>query len=92
MITRLPVGYRGSIGDGPLVSTGAVVMATFWLGTLPVMMSLGLVAQRGFGPLRARLPALTAAALVVLGLLTITGKFHATAAGVRNTGSVHVCH
>jgi sulfite exporter TauE/SafE len=49
-------------------------MGTFWLGTVPVLAGLGLTAQRAFGPLRRHLPAVTAAALVVIGLLTITGR------------------
>jgi hypothetical protein len=52
------------------------VMAAFWLGTVPVLAGLGLVAQRAIAPLRARLPAISSAALILVGLLTITGKFH----------------
>jgi sulfite exporter TauE/SafE len=55
--------------------TGAGVMALFWLGTLPVMASLGLLAQSALGPLRRRLPILTASLLVVFGMLTLAGKF-----------------
>ena len=54
---------------------GALVMVTFWAGTVPMMASLGLGLQLAAGPLRRRLPALTSATLVVIGLLTITGKF-----------------
>jgi hypothetical protein len=54
---------------------GAAVMAAFWAGTVPMMASLGVGLQFATGPLRRRLPALTAAALVTIGLLTITGKF-----------------
>jgi sulfite exporter TauE/SafE len=54
---------------------GALVMSLFWLGTLPVMAGLGLLAQSALGPLRRRLPLLTAGLLVVVGLLTIAGKF-----------------
>jgi sulfite exporter TauE/SafE len=55
--------------------SGALVMALFWLGTLPVMAGLGLLAQSALGPLRRRLPLLTAGLLVVVGLLTVAGKF-----------------
>ena len=54
---------------------GALVMALFWLGTLPVMAGLGLLAQSALGPLRRRLPLVTAGLLVVAGLLTVAGKF-----------------
>jgi len=54
---------------------GALVMTAFWAGTVPVLAGVGALTQRAAGPLRARLPMLTAAALVVLGLLTVAGKF-----------------
>jgi len=54
---------------------GALVMVAFWAGTVPVLAGVGALAQRAAGPLRARLPMVTAAALVVLGLLTVAGKF-----------------
>jgi sulfite exporter TauE/SafE len=53
---------------------GALVMLLFWGGTLPVMVGLGLGVQRLAGPLRARLPLVTATAVVAIGLLTITGR------------------
>lgn len=56
--------------------TGALVMAAFWAGTVPVLAGVGALAQRAAGPLRARLPVLTAALLVVLGVLTVAGRFH----------------
>lgn len=55
-------------------------MAVFWTGTLPVMLSLGAGLQRLTGPLRARLPVVTAATVVVLGLLTISGRLQVHAA------------
>jgi hypothetical protein len=68
---------------------GALVMAAFWLGTLPVMTAVGIAAQGAFGPLRQRLPVLTAALLVVLGLLTVSGRFHHVTAG---PGAVRCAH
>jgi sulfite exporter TauE/SafE len=56
---------------------GAVVMAAFWAGTVPVLAGVGTLAQRAAGPLRARLPVVTAAVLLVLGVLTVAGKFQA---------------
>lgn len=53
---------------------GAAVMALFWAGTLPVMASLGLGLQRLAGPLRTRLPLVTAVAVVAIGLLSIAGR------------------
>lgn len=64
---------------GPL--SGALVMAAFWLGTVPVLAGLGIAAQRAFGPLRRRLPVVTAALLLALGLFTIGTHFHGASAG-----------
>ncbi len=55
--------------------SGAIVMAAFWAGTVPVLAGVGALAQRAAGPLRARLPVVTAAVLLVLGVLTVAGKF-----------------
>lgn len=76
--TLLPCGWlyafvATAAGSGS-VWGGLSVMLFFWAGTLPIMLSVGFGAQRMFGPLRRRLPALTAATVVVLGLLTITGR------------------
>jgi sulfite exporter TauE/SafE len=56
----------------PLI--GALVMGSFWAGTLPLMSALGLGLQALTGPLRDRLPAATALIVVTLGVLTATGR------------------
>ena len=66
------VATAASTGSGV---SGALVMAAFWAGTVPVLAGVGALAQRAAGPLRASLPMLTAAMLVVLGVLTVAGKF-----------------
>uniref|UniRef100_A0A832MIU2 Sulfite exporter TauE/SafE family protein n=1 Tax=Eiseniibacteriota bacterium TaxID=2212470 RepID=A0A832MIU2_UNCEI len=76
--TLLPCGFlyafvAAAAATGSAVH-GALVMAAFWLGTVPVMAGLGLIAQRALGPLRRRLPLVTAAVLIVVGLLTVTGR------------------
>ncbi|HQR18453.1 MAG TPA: sulfite exporter TauE/SafE family protein, partial [Gemmatimonadales bacterium] len=79
----------------PLSAAGALVMAAFWAGTVPVLAGVGALAQRAAGPLRARIPVLTAAALVVLGLLTVAGKFqgpHASPAGDASSQVQHDHH
>lgn len=62
---------------------GAAVMSAFWLGTLPMMLAIGLGAQRLLGRFRTRLPLVTASVLVILGLLTVAGRF---------TPAVHAAH
>ena len=58
-------------GD-PLRAAG--LMAVFWLGTLPVMAGLGVAVQALAGSLRRWLPAACAVAMIVVGLLAITGR------------------
>lgn len=95
LTTLLPCGWLYAFvavaaGTGT-VPRGMLVMAAFWLGTLPVMAGVGLLAQRALGPLRTRLPVATAAMLVVLGLLTISGRLspglpHAAATPEHHAG------
>ncbi len=54
---------------------GATVMAAFWLGTVPMMTVVAVGAQRMLGPVRTRLPILTALLLVIIGTLTAAGRF-----------------
>lgn len=50
---------------------GAATMAAFWIGTLPVMLTVGTLARRATGALGAKLPTITAAAVVLVGLVTV---------------------
>jgi sulfite exporter TauE/SafE len=52
-------------------------MTVFWLGTLPVMATLGVGVARLAGPLRRHVPVLCAVALVVVGILAVTGRLRA---------------
>ncbi len=77
--TLLPCGFlyayvTVAAGTGSPLG-GVLVMAAFWAGTVPVMAGLGATAGRALAPLQRRLPVLTASALVLIGLLTVTGKF-----------------
>ena len=56
---------------------GGITMAVFWVGTLPVMVSLGAGIQFLTAPLHARLPIITALAVVVVGFMTAMGRLHA---------------
>lgn len=82
--TLLPCGWlyafvATAAGTGSPTG-GMLVMAVFWLGTVPIMAGLGLATQRLFGPLRRHLPIVTATALVVIGLLMISGRLDRLAA------------
>ena len=83
LTAALPCGWlyafvATSAAAGSAVN-GALVMAAFWSGTVPMMAAVGLGAQRLLGPARKHLPAFTAVVLVVLGSLTVAGRFAPTA-------------
>lgn len=60
-------------GTGSVLG-GALAMAAFWAGTVPVLAALGAGLQALAGPLRRHLPVATALALVVVGLGTLFGR------------------
>ena len=76
--TLLPCGWLYAFAaiaagtGGPL--PGMLVMAAFWLGTVPMMAGIGIAARRLLGPFERRLPMVTASLLLVLGLMTISGR------------------
>jgi len=78
LTTLLPCGWlyafaisAAGTGDWKL---GALTMAVFWLGTLPVMISLGAGLHVLGGPLRRRLPVLTSVAMLAVGAWTLAGR------------------
>jgi sulfite exporter TauE/SafE len=78
LTTLLPCGWLWAFvvtaagAADPLL--GGFVMAAFWLGTLPVMASLGMGIQTLAGRLGSRLPLVTSILLVVIGLYTVAGR------------------
>jgi sulfite exporter TauE/SafE len=78
LTTLLPCGWLWAFavtaaGTGS-AAWGAATMAAFWLGTVPVLAALGLGIQQLTGRLGAKLPAITATALVVVGLFTVVNR------------------
>jgi sulfite exporter TauE/SafE len=71
---------------------GAVAMAAFWLGTLPIMTALGLGVQKFFGVVGNRLPLAAALAIVAVSFSTIIVRVavpcHTT---THATGTLEVC-
>jgi len=55
---------------------GALAMAVFWAGTVPLLAGLGVGIQHLSGPMRRHLPKLTAVALVVVGVLGVSQRLH----------------
>ena len=84
LTTLLPCGWlyafvMTAAGTGHPVS-GALVMAVFWLGTLPMLVALGAGVQRLGGRLAGRLSLAAALAIVVVGLYTVGTRLHAAQA------------
>jgi len=76
--TLLPCGWLYAFvavaaGTGAPLS-GAMVMATFWVGTLPVMTGVAVVARTLLGGLARRLPVVAAIVMIALGMLTLAGR------------------
>ncbi len=65
---------------------GGLTMIIFWAGTLPVMVSLGAGLQFLTGRLNRKLPYITAGAVVVVGLMTATGRIQAPEMSRANLG------
>lgn len=90
LTAALPCGWLwafvATAGGSGNATRGALVMLAFWAGTLPLLAALGFAAGRALEPLRRRLPLLTASAMIVVGLLTVAGRFRMPAA---TAGGVH---
>ncbi|MBS1120567.1 MAG: putative rane protein [Deltaproteobacteria bacterium] len=89
----LPCGWLwafviAAAGTGQVLS-GGLVMAVFWLGTVPAMTGVLTIGGPVIAWLRQRMPVVTAAALIVLGLGTLATRWHdAGATGVSHPS----CH
>ncbi len=74
----LPCGWlyafaAAAAGTGS-AALGALAMAVFWAGTLPVLVSLGAGARLLAGPLGRHVPSATAVALVAVGVMALAGR------------------
>lgn len=78
LTTLLPCGWLYAFvitaaGTGA-PERGALVMGVFWLGTLPVMIGLGVGLQTLTGALRRHLPLATSLLIVAVGMWTLAGR------------------
>jgi sulfite exporter TauE/SafE len=78
LTTFLPCGWLyafvfAAAGTGSALGGFAVMMA-FWAGTVPILLALGVGVQMLAPRLLSRLPTLTAAALVIVGLVLVFGR------------------
>jgi sulfite exporter TauE/SafE len=94
LTTLLPCGWLyvfvATAGGTGRMPDAIAVMFFFWLGTLPMMATVGLGAQRMFGTFQRRLPLVAAGAAVALGLLTMAGRM--SARPVTHAGHVEMVH
>ncbi len=76
--TLLPCGWlyafaiTAAATGGPLA--GAAVLATFWVGTVPVLLFIAIGTQGITALLRGRLALLPAVVILAVGLLTVAGR------------------
>ncbi len=63
---------------------GALVMATFWSATLPVMVALGVGVQEILGKSRRWVPHVTAVVVVLVGFYTVTHRALADISQMKN--------
>jgi uncharacterized protein len=84
LTTLLPCGwlYAFAITAAGTASPvyGALTMAAFWVGTLPALVALGAGIQSVTGVLGRRMPAVTAIAIVVVGLYTVMHRLELSSA------------
>ena len=94
LTTLLPCGWLyvfvATAGGTGRVLDAMLIMFVFWLGTLPMMVTIGLGARRVFGAFGRRLPLAAAGAAVVLGVLSMTGRV--SASPLAHRGHVEMMH
>ncbi len=90
--TLLPCGWLYAFavtaaGTGSTVG-GALVMAAFWSGTVPLLLGLGLGVQRLSHHVRRYVPTLSAAVLLVLGLYSVLGRANVPSMAARHSAGM----
>ena len=78
--TLLPCGWLyafviSAAGSGGVVS-GLILMLAFWLGTVPLLLGVGLGVQQIARRLGRWVPVLSATALIVMGVIALTGRIN----------------
>jgi len=98
LTTLLPCGWlylfvATAAGTGSAWN-GALVMTAFWIGTLPMMALLGVLARTAAGPFARRLPVLSACLLVAVGLFTLAGRVSMSRGAQLSAhpAESHACH
>jgi hypothetical protein len=94
LTTLLPCGWLYTFvvtagGTGSPVS-GAAVMLAFWIGTVPMLLGVGMGAQRLARPFARHLPVASAVVVLLLGAFSIAGKLRPI--GSPHTATSHAVH
>lgn len=78
LTTLLPCGWLyvfvATAGGTGSVRSAMLTMGIFWLGTVPALVAVGVGAQVLLAPFRRRLPAFSAAVVLIMGLLSMSGR------------------
>lgn len=78
LTTFLPCGwlylFAGTAAGTGSPLLGALTMAAFWLGTVPMLAVIGVGVQRLAGPAQKHVPVFSAVLLVVVGLMALLGR------------------
>ncbi len=81
LVSLIPCGWLYTFvavaGGSGSWALGVLIMAVFWLGTLPALLALGHYAQSLMGRARGVMPVVTAISLVCIGLWTVASRAHA---------------
>jgi sulfite exporter TauE/SafE len=90
--TLLPCGWLYAFavvaaGTGSALG-GALVMLSFWAGTVPLLLGVGLGAQSIAGRLRRHVPVVSALALLMVGLAAVLGRVNVPSLAARNVKNV----
>ena len=71
-------------GTGSAVQ-GAAVMAAFWIGSVPILLAVGVSVQAISGVVGSRIPLVMAGAIVLLGILTIALRVNTPVEAIERT-------
>ena len=91
--TLLPCGWLYAFavtaaGTGALLD-GAAVMSVFWVGTLPILVSLGAAVRGATRHLGPRLEVLASILLVAVGLFSLSGRIDLSPAALAASAEAH---
>jgi uncharacterized protein len=71
---------------------GALVMTAFWAGNAPLLLGLGVALSSALGRVRRHVPVLSAAAILAIGLFTLTERANLPAFAAASVLGTHESH